>query len=152
MSQSASFMYLNMHCGSCLRHTVVPPAPNIHMSVCVCVFVWYVLQDGKEADRCEGADAPALTQKVTQLAAATTTTTTQPTAAVSATNGSNGSAAVDVVSRIKSLLSGAPVVLFMKGSAESPYCGFSRKVVDALRGAGVQQLVDVDILKDEELR
>jgi glutaredoxin-related protein len=40
----------------------------------------------------------------------------------------------------------------MKGTTASPYCGFSRKVVDALTAAGVQQFTDVDILKDEELR
>jgi glutaredoxin-related protein len=56
------------------------------------------------------------------------------------------------VTRIKALLSSSPVVLFMKGSAASPYCGFSRKVVDALTATGVQQFKDVDILKDEELR
>jgi hypothetical protein len=44
------------------------------------------------------------------------------------------------VSRIKALLGGSPVVLFMKGSAASPYCGFSRKVVDALTAAGVKSL------------
>jgi len=56
------------------------------------------------------------------------------------------------MSRIKGLLSGSPVVLFMKGSAASPYCGFSRKVVDALSATGVREFKDVDILKDEELR
>lgn len=35
--------------------------------------------------------------------------------------------------RIKELLSSAPVVLLMKGSPDEPRCGFSRKVVDALR-------------------
>ena len=95
------------------------------------------MQDGKETDRLEGADIPGLTQKVTQLAAAGAAAAAAP---------------VDVVSRIKQLLSGHPVVLFMKGNAASPYCGFSRKVVDALTASGVQQLKDVDILKDEELR
>lgn len=104
------------------------------------------MQDGKETDRLEGADIPGLTQKVTQLAAA------GAAAAVKAPAAAAAAAPVDVVSRIKQLLSGHPVVLFMKGNAASPYCGFSRKVVDALTASGVQQLKDVDILKDEELR
>ena len=35
--------------------------------------------------------------------------------------------------RIKELLSSAPVLLLMKGTPDEPRCGFSRKVVDALR-------------------
>jgi hypothetical protein len=35
--------------------------------------------------------------------------------------------------RIKELLGSAPVVLLMKGSPDEPRCGFSRKVVEALR-------------------
>ena len=34
----------------------------------------------------------------------------------------------DITSRIRDLLSSAPVMLFMKGTPESPRCGFSRKV------------------------
>jgi hypothetical protein len=107
------------------------------------------MQDGKETDRLEGADIPGLTQKVTQLAAAGAAAAA---AAAKAPAAAAAAAPVDVVSRIKQLLSGHPVVLFMKGNAASPYCGFSRKVVDALTASGVQQLKDVDILKDEELR
>eukprot|EP00775_Hariotina_reticulata_P012037 gene12037-12180_t len=40
----------------------------------------------------------------------------------------------------------------MKGSASNPYCGFSRKVVEALQQAGCGSFKDVDILQDEELR
>ncbi|KAF6260884.1 thioredoxin-like protein [Scenedesmus sp. NREL 46B-D3] len=58
----------------------------------------------------------------------------------------------DVTTRIKSLLSSSPVVVFMKGNAAAPYCGFSRKVVDALRSVGVSSFKDVDIFLDEELR
>lgn len=112
------------------------------------------MQDGKEMDRLEGADIPGLTEKVTQLAAAgaAAATKTAPPAAAPAAAPPPAAAPVDVVSRIKALLGGSPVVLFMKGSAASPYCGFSRKVVDALTASGVQQFKDVDILKDEELR
>jgi hypothetical protein len=105
--------------------------------------LYCVLQGGKESDRLEGADVPGLTEKVTKLAAA---------GAAAPTKAPPAAAPVDVVTRIKALLSSSPVVLFMKGTAASPYCGFSRKVVDALTASGVQQFKDVDILKDEELR
>jgi glutaredoxin-related protein len=105
------------------------------------------LQDTKVVDRLEGADAAALTAKVAQLAATppTTAITTPPPPPAAA-------APVDVASRIKQLLSTEPVVLFMKGSTANPYCGFSRKVVEALQQAGCGRFKDVDILKDEELR
>lgn len=114
--------------------------------LCVCFFLFCCCpancpQGSKVIDQLDGADAAALTAKVTKLAA------TGPAAAPQAA----AQQPVDVTTRIKSLLKN-PVVLFMKGSAASPYCGFSRKVVDALRGAGANTFVDVDILKDEELR
>jgi hypothetical protein len=99
------------------------------------------LQDGKVKDQLEGADAAALTTKVAALAAAAAA----PAAA-------QPQAPVDVTTRIKQLLSSAPVVLFMKGNAAAPYCGFSRRVVDALRSVGVGSFKDVDIFQDEELR
>jgi hypothetical protein len=108
-------------------------------------------QDGKAAGRLEGADAPGLTDRVSRLAAESAATAANGTAA-----SPPAAAAVppsgDLTSRIKALLSSAPVVLFMKGSADSPYCGFSRKVVDALRAAGVSHFRDFDIFSDEEIR
>lgn len=107
-----------------------------------------LLQDGKESDRLEGADIPGLTEKVSKLAAAAVAAAPKAASATPAA----AAAPVDVATRIKALLSSSPVVLFMKGNAASPYCGFSRKVVDALTASGVQSFTDVDILKDEELR
>lgn len=114
-------------------------------------------------DRLEGADAPALTAKVAALAAAAAAApagTAGAGAASGAAAGAAGGAAAaaaaaaprDVNARIKQLLGSSPIVLFMKGSAGSPYCGFSRRVLEALRGAGVVAFRDVDILQDEELR
>ena len=40
--------------------------------------------------------------------------------------------------RIKSLVSSSPVMLFMKGTKEEPRCGFSRKVVAAVQGTGME--------------
>lgn len=43
-------------------------------------------------------------------------------------------------------------MLFMKGSPAAPRCGFSRKVVEALEGAGLGGFGAFDILSDEAVR
>lgn len=53
--------------------------------------------------------------------------------------------------RIESLLSAHAVVLFMKGTPESPRCGFSAKAVGALAGV-VDDYASVDVLSDPEIR
>lgn len=53
--------------------------------------------------------------------------------------------------RLEALVNQEPVMLFMKGSPDAPQCGFSRKVVEALRGAG-EQFGSFDILSDEDVR
>ena len=45
-----------------------------------------------------------------------------------------------------------PVVLFMKGTAQFPQCGFSGKAIQILKNAGIRQLVTINILEDEEVR
>ncbi|MCA3218552.1 MAG: Grx4 family monothiol glutaredoxin [Burkholderiales bacterium] len=45
-----------------------------------------------------------------------------------------------------------PVVLFMKGSAQFPQCGFSGRAVQLLKQCGVKNLVTVNVLEDEEVR
>lgn len=53
--------------------------------------------------------------------------------------------------RLKKLITSSPVMLFMKGTPDAPRCGFSSKVVDALRGDSVS-FGSFDILTDEEVR
>ncbi|MDC7700495.1 Grx4 family monothiol glutaredoxin [Vogesella indigofera] len=45
-----------------------------------------------------------------------------------------------------------PVVLFMKGSAQFPQCGFSGRAVQILKACGVNTFVTVDVLADPEIR
>jgi monothiol glutaredoxin len=45
-----------------------------------------------------------------------------------------------------------PVVLFMKGTAQFPQCGFSGKAVQLLKSVGVQSMVTVNVLDDEDVR
>lgn len=53
--------------------------------------------------------------------------------------------------RLKQLITSSPVMLFMKGTPDSPRCGFSSKVVNALNEEGVN-FGSFDILTDEEVR
>lgn len=53
--------------------------------------------------------------------------------------------------RLKQLILSSPVMLFMKGTPDEPRCGFSSKVVNALREEGVE-FGSFDILSDEEVR
>lgn len=45
-----------------------------------------------------------------------------------------------------------PVVLFMKGTAGAPQCGFSSRAIQILQASGVGQLVTVNVLDDPEVR
>ncbi len=45
-----------------------------------------------------------------------------------------------------------PVVLFMKGSAQFPQCGFSGKAIQLLKSCGVTQVATVNVLEDESVR
>jgi monothiol glutaredoxin len=45
-----------------------------------------------------------------------------------------------------------PLVLFMKGSAQFPQCGFSGRAVQILQQCGVKNLITVNVLDDDEVR
>ncbi|NEN75272.1 Grx4 family monothiol glutaredoxin [Pelistega sp. NLN82] len=53
---------------------------------------------------------------------------------------------------IRQTITEHPVVLFMKGSAQFPQCGFSGRAVQILRELGVKKLVTVNVLEDAEVR
>jgi monothiol glutaredoxin len=65
------------------------------------------------------------------------------------TKDSEGSLAA--VERIEAYLESSSIVLFMKGSPDFPQCGFSARVVNALRGCQAV-FAHVDVLVDPELR
>eukprot|EP00587_Corethron_hystrix_P006527 CAMPEP_0113313832 /NCGR_PEP_ID=MMETSP0010_2-20120614/10105_1 /TAXON_ID=216773 ORGANISM="Corethron hystrix, Strain 308" /NCGR_SAMPLE_ID=MMETSP0010_2 /ASSEMBLY_ACC=CAM_ASM_000155 /LENGTH=352 /DNA_ID=CAMNT_0000169937 /DNA_START=60 /DNA_END=1118 /DNA_ORIENTATION=+ /assembly_acc=CAM_ASM_000155 len=54
-------------------------------------------------------------------------------------------------SRLKSLVTSSPVMLFMKGSPSAPRCGFSRQSVEILDSASIAYGT-FDILMDEDVR
>src|SRR5690625_7595982 len=45
-----------------------------------------------------------------------------------------------------------PVVLFMKGTAQMPQCGFSARAVQILRAVGLKEVVTINVLDDNEVR
>ncbi|WP_306605633.1 Grx4 family monothiol glutaredoxin [Azonexus sp.] len=58
----------------------------------------------------------------------------------------------DVQQRIHATVTGNPVVLYMKGDARFPQCGFSAAVVQVLKACGVDDFVTVNVLADEAIR
>ena len=56
--------------------------------------------------------------------------------------------------RIDALVKGNPVVLFMKGTAQFPQCGFSGRAIQILKACGVEPraLVTVNVLEDDAVR
>lgn len=59
---------------------------------------------------------------------------------------------MSVLERIQALVDSHPVVLFMKGTAEYPMCGFSARAVQALQAAGAKDVHVVNVLEDPEIR
>lgn len=58
----------------------------------------------------------------------------------------------DVQAWIKETVTSHPVVLFMKGTAQFPQCGFSGRAIELLKSTGVENLVTVNVLEDDEVR
>jgi monothiol glutaredoxin len=58
----------------------------------------------------------------------------------------------DAQQRIADLVQQNRVVLFMKGTAQFPMCGFSGRAVQILKACGVSDLKTVNVLEDEAIR
>ena len=59
---------------------------------------------------------------------------------------------MSVIERIQAEVEGHPIVLFMKGTAQFPMCGFSCRTVQALTAAGASGLHTINVLEDPEIR
>jgi monothiol glutaredoxin len=57
----------------------------------------------------------------------------------------------DAIETIRRTVAENDVVLFMKGTADQPQCGFSNQVVRILDHVGVEY-VDVNVLADDDIR
>lgn len=58
----------------------------------------------------------------------------------------------DVQQRIADLVKSNRVMLFMKGTAQFPMCGFSGRAIQILKAAGATDLKTFNVLEDEEVR
>jgi monothiol glutaredoxin len=58
----------------------------------------------------------------------------------------------DVQGWIKETVTQNPVVLFMKGSAQFPQCGFSGRAMQILRECGVDNIATVNVLENQDVR
>ncbi len=59
---------------------------------------------------------------------------------------------MDIQAQIKEIVTSHPVVLFMKGSAKFPQCGFSGRAIQILQACGVTDPYTVNVLEDEGIR
>jgi monothiol glutaredoxin len=60
----------------------------------------------------------------------------------------------DINTWIDDVVKSNDVVLFMKGNAQMPMCGFSGRAIQILKACGVdpRQLATVNVLEDDEIR
>lgn len=58
----------------------------------------------------------------------------------------------DVQTWIKETVTGHPVVLFMKGTAQFPQCGFSSRAVQLLKASGAENIVTINVLENPDVR
>ena len=59
---------------------------------------------------------------------------------------------MDIQDRIREQIASNPVVLYMKGTPQSPRCGFSSSAVLTLRSCGVENFAAIDVLADQDIR
>ena len=58
----------------------------------------------------------------------------------------------DVQHRIDSIVKGGHVVLFMKGTAQFPQCGFPGRAIQLLKACGASEIKTVNVLEDDGIR
>ncbi len=59
---------------------------------------------------------------------------------------------MDAKEFIQKTVTDHPVVLFMKGTAQFPQCGFSGRAIQILKACGVDNIATVNVLDDAEVR
>jgi monothiol glutaredoxin len=58
----------------------------------------------------------------------------------------------DVQQRIDDLVKSNRIVLFMKGTAQFPMCGFSGRAIQLLKASGAANVTTFNVLEDEAVR
>jgi len=58
----------------------------------------------------------------------------------------------DVQNWIQETVTNNRIVLFMKGTAQFPQCGFSGKAIQILKACGAENIVTINVLDDADVR
>ena len=58
----------------------------------------------------------------------------------------------NVQQRIDQIVKSERIVLFMKGTAQFPMCGFSGRAIQILKACGARDVTTVNVLEDDEVR
>lgn len=58
----------------------------------------------------------------------------------------------ETLQRIDQIVQSNEVVLFMKGTAQFPMCGFSGRAIQILKACGVAKPATVNVLEDDAIR
>ncbi len=59
---------------------------------------------------------------------------------------------MSVQEQIKQQIAENNIILYMKGNAEMPMCGFSARAVNILKSCGASNFKTVNVLENEEIR
>ncbi len=57
----------------------------------------------------------------------------------------------ELIKKVEEQVKSNPVIIYMKGTADFPMCGFSARAVQVLKAAGAKNLASVDVLSDDPL-
>jgi monothiol glutaredoxin len=58
----------------------------------------------------------------------------------------------DTLKRIDDIVKSNRIVLFMKGTAQFPMCGFSGRAIQILKACGATDVKTFNVLEDEDIR
>ncbi|KAL1138036.1 hypothetical protein AAG570_009731 [Ranatra chinensis] len=120
----------------------VPEVSHEYKISAVPTFV--LIKSGKEVGRVEGANPGVLTKKLKSLIVQVGMQNVPP-------RSQSPSKKTDLNTRLKDLINSSNVMLFMKGNAAEPRCGFSRQIVEILNTQGINYKT-FDILSDNDVR
>lgn len=56
-----------------------------------------------------------------------------------------------LISKVDEKIKSSRVMIFMKGTPDSPQCGFSAKACQVLKAAGAEHIASFDVLSDDAL-
>lgn len=122
----------------------------------------FLQPDGSILDRIDGGeDVARVTQSFAKLASASSavvTTESSPSAATTSeqqsplnNNATDNATNTALTTRLQSLITSSPIMLFLKGTPTSPKCGFSRQAVELLTSCNLS-FGYFNILEDEDVR